>query len=370
MKSIEHVDVSGKNVILRIDTNVPYDEEKKEILDDYRLKAHVPTIQFLRENKARIILVGHLGRPEGEVVDKLRLRSIYLRLSQLLKRPIKYAPNLFSPASYKTAKDLDDGEIMGLENIRFEKGEEDNSRTMAKKLAEYGELYVNDALSVSHRSHASVEAICELMPHYAGLLLEKEYNLIVHLLVNCVRPFVLIVGGAKAEDKLPVIKNMVHHADNILTGGGVANTFLVAKGVDMKNSIFSEEVLAKAKETYKKSRGKIVLPVDFKWEKASELDIGDETVKEYLKILKKAKTIFMSGPLGKIEDPKYREGTDVILKNIAETPATTVICGGDTVEEVDRLKLSKKMTFISTGGSATLMLLSGEKLPGIYALNH
>lgn len=370
MKSLEEANIFGKTVLVRIGADVPLsDSVPPKITDDSRLRVLLPTLQYLINRKCRIVLCAHLGRPNGKVDKAYSLRPIYLRLSALLKRPIIFAPTIISEKTRLAIGKLGDGELLGLENIRFEPGEERNSRTFARKLAEYGEIYVNEAFNVAHHEGASFIAITEFLPSYAGLQFEKEVSIMRQLVRHPARPFVVVVGGVKIADKLPVLKYLSQHADRVLVGGGVANTFLAALGKDVGSSVVDSEYFDQARAIFKRSRGKIVLPTDFVTHADAIMDIGHETTKQYLKYLKTAQTIFWNGSLGKAEEDEYAIGSEVIAHYIADSPATTIIGGGNTVEIFSRLKLLGDLTFVSTGGGATLELLAGHRLPGIAALD-
>jgi 3-phosphoglycerate kinase len=368
MKELEDAPISGKTVILRLALDLPLGE-KGEILDDERLRVSLPTINFLLNRFAKLVIIGHLGRPNGKPADQLSLRPVYLRLSALLKKPVHFAPNLFSLDTKTAVERLKEGQILGLENLRFDTGEEANSRTFAKKLAAYGDIYVNDAFSASHREAASLVAITEFLPSYPGLRLEQELQVLKNLLKHPARPFVAVVGGVKIADKLPAIAQIAKVADKVLVGGGVANTFMVAKGMNVRGSVIDQDYIEKAKDILKRYRDKIVLPVDFVWGGDKILDNGQETTEMFLHHLKGAQTIFWNGSLGHTEDPRYRGCSDKVAKFIADLPATTVVAGGNTIEIISRLGLENDISFVSSGGGAALELLSGQRLPAIEALH-
>lgn len=366
MQSLEDVSVNGKRVLVRIDANIPILDGKAT--DNFRLEAVAPTIHFLLSRFAKVILVSHLGRPKGAPEPNLSLKPVYDELSRILGKPIQFAPEILGAATTAAVNGLKEGEILGIENIRFDKGEEDNSRTFARSLAAYGDLYVNDALSVSHREAASVVAITEFLPSYAGLLLEREYNVLTNLLRHPAQPFVAIIGGAKIDDKLPVIQQLLRKADTVLVGGGVANTFLAASGVDMKKSLVSEACFDAARAIIKSSKGKLILPVDYTWSDDQVLDIGPKTIAAFEGYIKRAKTIFWNGNVGMSEKPEFAKGSEAIGEAIAATDGTTILAGGNTIEVCNRLGLLSELSFVSSGGGATLELLGGRKLPGIVAL--
>lgn len=370
MKGIEEASLLGKLVLVRIGADVPLTEEKvPRVRDDSRLRVLLPTIQYLINRKARIVLCSHLGRPDGTVDRALSMRPVYLRLSALLRKPVTFAPTLFSEVTEKAVEELKEGEIIGLENLRFERGEEANSRTFARKLAKYGEIYVNEAFSVSHREAASIVAITEFLPSYAGLQFEKEVSVLRELLRNPARPFTVIIGGAKVSDKLPAIKYLVQHADSVLVGGGVANTFIAASGKDVGESLIDGEYLEVAKNLLKRYRNKIILPTDYIIEKSAIMDIGQNSTEQFLRKLKNSKTIFWNGTLGVAEDEDYSVSSEILAHYIADSPATTVVGGGNTIEVLSKLSLLDKVTFVSTGGGSTLQLMSGKTLPGLAALS-
>lgn len=371
MRFLEDASITGKRVLLRVVADVPLEGSKKSlrVVDDYRLRLILPTLHYLLGYGAKVILISHLGRPNGSVDKNLSLRPVYLYLSALLKQPIQFAPTHFSASTKKAVDNLKNGEIIALENLRFDPGEDANLRTFAKKLANYGDIYINDAFAVSHREAASVVAITELLPSYGGLLLEREVQLLSGLMRHPVRPYVAVVGGAKIGDKLPVIKRLIRQADMILTGGGVANTLLKAEGMNIKDSLYDESCLEEAKQISRVGRGKLFVPQDFVWSKGNILDIGPKTQEQYRKLLKGAGTVFWSGPLGKVEQKAYCEGSLAVATAISATRATTVVGGGDTVSFVNQAGLGSKFSFVSTGGSATLEFLGGKILPGLRALN-
>ncbi|QQG49931.1 MAG: phosphoglycerate kinase [Candidatus Berkelbacteria bacterium] len=372
MHFLEDAPLSGRRVLLRIVADVPYDLKKRPIVqDDFRLRQVMPTIHYLLDYGASVVLLSHLGHQDesGVVEKKNSLEPIYAHLSDLLRRPIKFAPSLFGADTQRMVEALKPGEIMALENLRFDPGEIKNSRTFASKLARYGDLYVNDAFGVSHRESASIVALAGLLPCYGGLLLEREVQVLYSLMKNPARPYVTIVGGVKISDKMPTIKQFIHKADWILVGGGVANTLLKASGINVKDSVIDLEGLETAKEILKLGKGKLILPIDYVWQGKSIVDIGPETRQLFKKHLNPARTIFWSGPLGKVEDAKYRQGSLEIAHAVTHDGATTVVGGGDTVSFVNDANLGRLFSFISTGGSATLEYLSGTNLPGLIALS-
>lgn len=366
MKNLAEATFSNRTVLLRLDLNIPLESLASSHAIP-RLTATLPTIQRLLNYQNRIIILSHLGRPRKKE-QRLSLKPIYRILADLLERPITFLPSLFSPACAEAIKKMDDQAIAGLENLRFDPGEESNSRTLARNLARYGQIYVNDAFGCAHRSSASLVAITEFLPSYAGLLLEKEYLTLTNLLRHPARPFVLIIGGAKIDDKLPVIRHLLPRADRILLGGGVANTFLAASGVEVKKSLVDRENLKTARDLQRRSRGKIILPTDYRWHDEKILDLGDETIGRYRHFLRGAKTIFWSGNLGYSEKEEFAVSSQAIARLLADLPATTIVGGGNTTQLLADLDLLNQISFVSTGGSAALRLLAGETLPGIEAL--
>lgn len=368
MLSLESACVKGKKVLLRVDANVPLSEDSSgKIADDFRLRSIVPTINYLLGKEAKVIVLSRLGRPKGKVVPELSLGPIYQHLSALLGKKIIFWPEPPRELSSK-AKLLKKGEVAGLENLRFYPEEEGGDKKFAADLAALAEIYVNESFSEAHRSSASLVEITELLPSYAGLLLDKEYRVLRTLLTHPARPFVAVIGGAKIADKLPAIKHLLDNVDQLLLGGGVANTFLAAQGEDVGSSLVDGEFTKEARKLIKRGRGKIILPIDSVKEDGAILDIGAETVQKYLKYIEKAKTVFWNGNLGMTEKKAFQQGSAVIARALADSPATSIIGGGNTIEFVNSLGLSKQMSFVSTGGSASLKLLAGEKLPALEAL--
>ena len=369
MKSLEDAALASKTVLVRIDADVPLTSGNPiEVANDYRLQRLLPTLFFLMNHRAKIILCGHLGRPLAKIDPKLSMKPVFTHLSALTNKKILFATDPFSPLTKKTIDELTEGEMVGIENIRFFKGEEDNSRTFARKLALLAEVYVNESFGTSHREAASVSAITEFLPSYAGLQLEREMEVLTSLTRHPAHPFIAIVGGAKISDKLPVIRNLLPKVDRVIVGGGVANTFLASQGVDIKNSKVEKEYIDRAGEMLKNSKGKIILPVDYIWDHDMILDVGEKSTLQTIQFIKSAKTILWSGVPGKIEQPPFDKSSTAIARAIAASPATSIVGGGDTVGFVDKLGLTHKYSFVSTGGSALLELLGGRALPGIRAL--
>lgn len=388
MKTLRDVEVEGKRVLVRVDFNVPIKDG--EILDDTRINAVLPTIKYLTERRARVILVTHLGRPKGKVVPEMSVRPLVKPLGKLLCQPVRFAGDCGGPESQKVVSELQDGEVALLENVRFYPGEEANDKGFSKALADLAELYINDAFGVAHRAHASTAGITEYIPSAAGLLLEKEVEALSSVLDDPDRPFVLVLGGAKVADKIPVVENLIDEIDYLLIGGVNGNTFLKAQGHNLGRTRVDEEGLEIAREIMKKTAAKgvkLVLPLDLvvadKFAADAEaktvglnevpddwmaLDIGPRTVEAFIDCLKKAKTIVWNGPLGVYEFDKFAEGTSAVARAMAEVQAKTVIGGGDVVAAVEHAGVADRIFHISTGGGASLEFLAGEELPGVATL--
>jgi phosphoglycerate kinase len=373
MTSVREADVSGKRVFVRAGFDVPIDG-RGEITDSSRIISGLQTIAFLLINGARVIVGTHLDRPGGKTVEKLRLRRVAEKLEEFLQTRLTGARVIYSRDI--VGGELPDllaaqqpNEVLMLENLRFDAGEEGNSPVFARGLAAISDIYVNDAFSDCHRDHASIVGVPRLLPSYAGLQLEQEITTLSGLLERPMRPFVAILGGVKAEEKLPVIENLKDMVDRFLVGGVVANTFLKAKGMDVKNSVVAEEELGEARKLLKTIPEKIVLPTDFKWDKEGRIaDIGPKTVADFEKAIKHSSMIFWNGNMGISELPEFAEGTQNIARAVASHHATAVVGGGDTVVALDELGLREKVTFVSTGGGSTLEFLAGRPLPGLIAL--
>lgn len=370
IKTIRDIEkIKSKKVLLRTDFNVPL--KGGQIIDNNRILESLPTIKELVSKGARIIIASHLGRPNGVRDQASSLRPVKNELERLLDMKISLSSEVTGERSQKLAEELSDGQVMMIENLRWEKGEEQGDETFAKELASLADIYVNDAFGVSHRPHASVYTITKLLPSYAGLLLEKEIESLSVLLEEPHRPFTLILGGAKIADKISIIENLAPRLDNILVGGAMANTFLVASGQDVSESLFEKESVNQAKEYLTKYSEQIVLPIDQVSEKTETgfkiYDIGQHTICQFVEIIEKAKTIFWNGSLGYTEDSRYRDGTTKVAEAITKnTNCFSVLAGGDTVAAVGKLTMG--FSFVSTGGGASLEFLAGKKLPGIEVL--
>ena len=389
-KTVRDLDVAGKKVLVRVDFNVPLND-KGEITDDTRITASLPTIQYLLEQKAAVILMAHLGRPKGQVKPELSLAPVAKHLGKLLGKKILFAPDCVGEAAQAAASKLKPGHILLLENLRFHKEEEKNDMEFAEKLASLADLYVNDGFGVSHRAHASVEGVTHFLPAAAGFLLEKEIQYVGQAVTNPLHPFVAIIGGAKVSDKIGVISNLLDKVDTLLIGGGMANTFLAAQGYKMGKSLVEEDKLDLAKELLakaKKNKVNMLLPTDLVMAAAfapdaehvtekvknlnqayMALDIGAETSKAYAEALADAKMIVWNGPMGVFEMDAFCKGTEAVAKAVAKSRATSIVGGGDSVAAIERLGLAKRITHISTGGGASLEYLEGKVLPGVAALD-
>jgi phosphoglycerate kinase len=392
VRSIKDIDLAGKKVFIRCDFNVPLDEFMN-ITDDRRVKSALPTIKYCLDQGCAVILASHLGRPKGVYEEKYSLEPVYKRLIRLLNCDIKFCDDVIGNDAMSKARELKSGEILLLENLRFEKGETKNDEEFAKKLASLAEVYINDAFGVCHRAHASVEAITKYFgkdKSAAGFLLQKEVEFSQNLLKRPTRPFVAVVGGSKVSGKLQALRNLIPRVDKLIIGGGMAFTFLKAQGLDVGNSLVEDDLLEEALlvlEEAKKQNVKLYLPVDvvaaqtfsadstMKFVTTQEipkgwmgLDIGPATSRLFREALNDAQTILWNGPMGVFEFEKFSKGSFKMSHTIAEAHATTVVGGGDTADVVARAGDADEMTFISTGGGASLELIEGKELPGVKPL--
>jgi len=385
-KTIRDVPVNGKRVLVRVDFNVPL--EGGEVRDDTRIVAAVPTIRYLLDHKARVILASHLGRPKGKPTPEFSLRPVAKRLGELLGTPVAFVGECVGPEAEAAVAALKPGEVLMLENLRFHAEEEANDPEFSRKLAALADLYVNDAFGTAHRAHASTAGVAAYLPAVAGFLMEKEIDYLSRALEAPSRPFVAILGGAKISDKIGVVKNLLGKVDRLLIGGGMANTFLKAQGYDVAESLVEEDSVAIAKELLAQGAGRILLPTDavvanaFAADAEAKvvpvgqvpagwriLDIGPETVKAYSKALRGAKTVVWNGPMGVFEFPRFAEGTFAIARALAKLPgAVTIIGGGDSAAAVEQAGVADKVSHVSTGGGASLEFLEGKTLPGVAAL--
>jgi len=383
--------LEGKKVLVRVDFNVPLNEEL-EITDDTRIKAALPTIKYLISHHAKVILMSHLGRPKGKVVEKLRLDPIARRVSELLKQDVKKANDCIGEEVEKVVSNMQKGEVVLLENLRFHPEEEKNNPEFSKALANLADIFINDAFGTAHRAHASTVGVAELLPSYAGFLMAKEIGVLSNLLENPERPFVVLLGGAKISGKIEIVKNLLSIADKILISGGMSYTCLAALGYEVGNSLLEEydlEIVKNMLKSAEEKGNKILLPVDLVITKevsektesklfeiddipkdGTGVDLGERSLVKFEKEIKKAKTVFWNGPVGVFEIEKYAKGTNRIAKILADMQgeAVTIIGGGDSIAAIENAGLTEKMTHISTGGGASLEFLGGKKLPGIEVL--
>ncbi|RQD77778.1 MAG: phosphoglycerate kinase [Candidatus Syntrophonatronum acetioxidans] len=387
--SVKDLKVKGKRVLLRVDLNVTLDREGN-VIEKNKILSALPTIKYLVEKGARIILATHLGRPKGEVKEELRLDPVARKLAELLGQPVYKTDQVVGEEPEEALENLQDGEILMLENLRFHPGETKNDPDFARQLAEMADLYVNDAFGTSHRAHASTEGVARILPSAAGLNLEREVKIMSKILENPDRPLIALLGGTKVADKIGLIEHFMGVVDVLLVGGGMANTFLKAKGYNLGRSFVEEDKVEEAKrllELAEKNRVKLFLPEDVivardASEKSDQkivpvdsipddwmaLDIGSETLKKFCEELEKARTVVWNGPLGMIEIEAFAQGTKEIARLIADLPVTSVIGGGDVVAAVENAGVADKMTHISTGGGAALEFWEGKNLPALALL--
>lgn len=383
---VTDLDVEGKKVIVRVDFNVPIKEGK--ITDDTRITAALPTINYLLDHGASVILMSHLGRPKTKEDLQYSLKPVAEYLATLVSAPVKFASDCRGEIAKAASADLKPGEILVLENTRFYPEESKNDLEMSKDLASLADLYVNDAFGSAHRAHSSTAGIADFLPAAAGFLMEKEIKYLGNAIADPVRPFVAILGGAKISDKIGVINNLLKTADKILIGGGMANTFLKAQGYEMADSLVEAEVLDTAKDLLSRADGKIVLPVDMVLGNAFDadaemktmatgdvpegwrvLDIGPMTVQLFSDVIMDSGTVVWNGPMGVFEFPHFAEGTFGVARAVANSQAVSIIGGGDSVSAINQSGLSDQITHISTGGGASLEMLEGLELPGLAVLN-
>jgi phosphoglycerate kinase len=384
-KSVTDIDVENKRVLVRVDFNVPIKDGI--VQDDTRIKAALPTIQYLLDHGAAVILFSHLGRPKDAPDPQFSLAPVAKYLGKLISAPVHFVDDCVGPKAEAASRDLKVGEVLVLENTRFYKGEKKNDPELARQFASLADVYVNDAFGSAHRAHASTEGVTHFLPAVAGFLMEKEIRYLGQAIANPAHPFVAIMGGAKISDKIGVIDNLLQKADTVLIGGGMANTFFKAQGYPVADSLIEEDVIETAKELLKKGGDKLRLPVDVVIASAFDndaeqkvmpvgpipdgwriLDIGPETLNNYGKVIAKAGTIVWNGPMGVFEMPNFAKGTFGLAKAIADSTAISIIGGGDSVSAINQSGLSDKVTHISTGGGASLEMLEGKELPGLAAL--
>ncbi|WP_174728627.1 phosphoglycerate kinase [Mesobacillus harenae] len=389
-KSVKDIEVKGKRVFCRVDFNVPMSDGK--VTDDTRIRAALPTIQFLADKGAKVILASHLGRPKGQVVEELRLTPVAGRLSELLGKSVKKTDEAYGDAVKSEIDSMSEGDVLLLENVRFYPGEEKNDSDLAKKFAALADVYVNDAFGAAHRAHASTEGIAQHLPAVSGLLMEKELEVLGKALSNPERPFTAIIGGAKVKDKIGVIDNLLEKVDHLIIGGGLAYTFVKANGHEVGKSLLEEDKIDLAKSFMKKAEEKgvkfhmpvdVIVADDFSREANTKvvaideipadweaLDIGPKTAEMYQDVIKNSKLVIWNGPMGVFEFEKFSGGTKAVANALAEAEGTySVIGGGDSAAAVEKFNLADKMSHISTGGGASLEFMEGKALPGVVALN-
>ncbi len=389
-KTVKDIDVNGKKVLVRCDFNVPIDSETGKITDNRRIRAALPTIQYLLDHNAKVILCSHLGRPKGEFTLKYSLKPVAEELSKLLNKDVKLAKDVIGESAKELTSNMKEGDIVLLENVRFHKEEEQNDPEYSKALASMAEIYVNDAFGTAHRAHSSTTGVADYLPAVSGFLIEKELEFLGGALENPKHPFVAILGGAKVSDKIGVIENLLDKVDTLIIGGGMAYTFYKAQGHHIGTSICEEDKLDLAKSILEKAQEKgvkLLLPVDNhvsseysnngeeKMVDSTEipdgfmgLDIGPKTIEKFEEAVKDAKTVVWNGPLGVCEFDKFATGTKAVATMLSKLDAITIIGGGDSAAAIEKLGLADKMTHISTGGGASLEFLEGKTLPGIACL--
>ena len=388
-KTVRDIDVNGKRVLVRCDFNVPYNENRI-ITDNRRIVAALPTIKYLLENNSKVILCSHLGRPKGEVKPEFSLDIVARELSKLLNKEVKLAKDVVGDSAKELTANMNNGDVVLLENVRFEPGEEKNDEELSKKFASLADIFVNDAFGTAHRAHSSTTGVASFLPAVSGFLIEKELNFLGNALENPERPFMAILGGKKVSDKIGVIRALLDKVDVLMIGGAMAYTFIKSMGYSVGNSVCELDKLELAKELIEEAKNKgveLLLPVDTKvgrefdpntesktvkyneipdeWE---GYDIGNETIEMYINKLKEAKTVIWNGPLGLFEFDQFAIGTNSIATALADIDAIKIIGGGDSAAAIEKAGLADKFTHISTGGGASLEFLEGKKLPGIEAL--
>lgn len=389
-KTIKDIDVYNKRVLLRVDFNVPVKDGV--ITDDNRIKEELPTIKYLLDNGAKLIIMSHLGRPEGEVNLKYSLKPTAVRLGEYLQKEVKFADDCIGKEALKMSKELKSGEVLMLENLRFYAQEEENDKAFCEKLAKLADVYVNDAFGTAHRKHASTYGVAKLLPNAVGFLIEKELNMIVDTINNPKRPFVGILGGAKVSDKITIVESLLNKVDSLIVGGAMAYTFLYAMNFNVGDSKVEKEMVGEAQRLINLAQEKnvqLLLPVDHVIANNFEnptivkntvnptipngfmgMDIGKQTIKIFKKAIKKAKTVIWNGPMGVFENKAFENGTKAVAKALAKTKATTIVGGGDSAAAVIKFGYGKKITHISTGGGASLKLFEGKVLPAVDVIEN
>ncbi|MBK8821022.1 MAG: phosphoglycerate kinase [Anaerolineales bacterium] len=384
-KTVKDIDIKNKRVLMRVDFNVPMADGK--VTDDKRIKAALPTIKYVLEQGASLILMSHLGRPKSASDSAFSLRAASEALAALLGTPVQMAPDCVGAEVEKLAKAMKPGDVMMLENTRYHAGEEKNDLDLAKQMAALGDVYVNDAFGSAHRAHSSTEGIARFLPAVSGFLMEQELEYLGRAVANPEHPYIAILGGAKISDKILVVETLLSKCDKLIIGGGMANTFLAAQGLNMQDSLVEAESLELAKTILAKSSDKLILPVDaiiadkFDADANTQivdvdkipagwrmLDVGPKTLELYKTSLNGVKLVVWNGPVGVFEMPKFAEGTFALARMLAESGAITVIGGGDSASAVKKAGVAKQMTHVSTGGGASLEFLEGKELPGVAAL--
>lgn len=386
---MKDIDVKGQRVFVRVDFNVPMADGA--ITDETRIRAAIPTIEYLVEQGAKVILASHLGRPKGEVKEDMRLTAVGIRLAELMGKPVTKLDESIGQAVEEAVANMQDGDILLLENVRFHAGEEKNDPTLAQQFAQLADIYVNDAFGAAHRAHASTEGIAKHIPAVSGFLMQKELDVLGKALSNPDHPFTAIIGGAKVKDKIGVIESLLEKVDHLIIGGGLSFTFIKAQGHDIGKSLLEEDKIELAKSFIEKAKAKGVqlhMPVDavvaneFSQDAETQivdvdaipadwmgLDIGPKTAANYAEVIKNSKLIIWNGPMGVFEMDKFANGTKTVADAMATTAGYTVIGGGDSAAAVEKFEVADKMDHISTGGGASLELMEGKELPGIVALN-
>jgi phosphoglycerate kinase len=388
-KTVRDVDLRGKKVIMRVDFNVPLDGNGN-ISDDTRIRAALPTIEYILEQETKLILMSHLGRPNGQIKQELRLAPVGKKLTELLGKEVIVCKDTIGEETSKIISGMQTGDVSILENLRFHKEEETNDSEFAKQLADYADIYINDAFGTAHRAHASTQGIAQFLPAYAGFLMEKEINFLGKLLYQPVQPYIAIIGGAKVSTKIGVLEKLIERVSVLIIGGGMCYTFLKAKGFEVGNSLVETDKVNFAFELIKKADEKkirMLLPVDHiiadKIEEDARsrlcdtnaipndmiaVDIGPKAIRAFKKEIKQGKTILWNGPMGVFEIERFAKGTMQIAKTLASSKGTTVVGGGDSVSAINKIGVADRITHVSTGGGASLEFLEGKELPGVTAL--